>query len=55
MLPALSAIVRVAAAATAMSAILGIWLGHYLQQKRAAAFASAPLLLPPTIICAYRS
>jgi len=54
MLPALSAILQVASVATVISAILGIWLGHCLQHKRAAiAVASAPLVLPPTIICAY--
>jgi molybdate transport system permease protein len=54
MLPALRSVLQVAAAATAISVLFGICLGHYLQGRRAAtAIASAPLLLPPTIVCAY--
>jgi molybdate transport system permease protein len=45
---------RVAAAATALSFVLGTWLGYWLQGRKAAvAGASVPLILPPTIICAY--
>lgn len=45
---------RVAGAATVLSLVLGTWLGHWLQGRKAAiAGASVPLLLPPTIVCAY--
>ena len=52
--PVILATLRVAAGATAVSLVLGTWLGHWLQGRKAAtAGASAPLLLPPTIICGY--
>lgn len=45
---------RVASAATAVSLALGLWFGYLLQSRpRAAALASLPLALPPTIVCAY--
>lgn len=52
--PAILATIQVAAGAAALSLVLGIWLGHWLQGRRAAiATASVPLILPPTIICGY--
>lgn len=52
--PAVADVLRVSAAATILSLLLGAWLGHWLQGRKAAvAGASAPLLLPPTIICSY--
>ena len=45
---------RVAAAATAISLVLGIWLGRFLQGRPAAVLAASfPLVLPPTIVCSY--
>lgn len=45
---------RVASAATAVSLALGVWLGYLIQGRpRAAVLVSAPLILPPTIVCAY--
>jgi molybdate transport system permease protein len=53
-MPLLIATLRVAAAATAISLVLGIWLGHFLEGRRAAVLAvSIPLALPPTIVCSY--
>jgi molybdate transport system permease protein len=52
--PAILATLQVAAGATAISLLLGTWLGHWLRGRRTAiAAASAPLILPPTIICSY--
>jgi len=52
--PAVLQTLRVAAAATAISLVLGIWLGHLLVDRRAAVLAaSLPLALPPTIVCSY--
>lgn len=52
--PAIFATLRVSAGATAISLVLGTWLGYWLQGRKAAsAGASVPLILPPTIICAY--
>jgi molybdate transport system permease protein len=45
---------RVAAAATAISLALGIWLGRLIEGRRAAILAaSLPLALPPTVVCGY--
>jgi molybdate transport system permease protein len=53
-MPAFVATLRVAAAATAISLVVGIWLGRFLEGRRAAVLAaSLPLVLPPTIICSY--
>src|SRR6185436_18984035 len=40
--------------ATAISLVPGLWLGYTMQGRRlTAAFAAAPLLLPPTLIGAW--
>jgi len=45
---------RVASAATAVSLALGVWLGYLVQTRpRGAVLVSLPLVLPPTIVCAY--
>ncbi|HKE24158.1 MAG TPA: ABC transporter permease subunit [Bryobacteraceae bacterium] len=45
---------RVAAGATGVSLIAGIWLGHALKNKKAAgAVLSVLLILPPTIVASY--
>ena len=45
---------QVASTATAVSLAPGVWLGYWLQfRPKMAALVSAPLLLPPTILCAY--
>jgi molybdate transport system permease protein len=50
--PAVAQTLRVAAAATAISLVLGIWLGHLLEGRKPAALALW-VPLPPTIICSY--
>jgi molybdate transport system permease protein len=53
-MPVFIATLRVAAAATAISLVLGIWLGRLLEGRRRAVLAvSIPLALPPTIVCSY--
>jgi len=45
---------RVAGLTTLISLLAGAWLGYLLRQRRGAlAIAGWPLLLPPTIICAW--
>ena len=45
---------RVSASATAVSLILGVWIGYLIRGKRGAAgWILVPLALPPTIVCAY--
>jgi ABC-type molybdate transport system permease subunit len=51
--PAALETLRVAAVGTLASVVLGVWLGHMLRGRAAIAAASAPLILPPTIVCAY--
>lgn len=49
---AVAATLRVASSATAVSLVLGVWLGRLLRARRMAAVALS-LPLPPTIICTY--
>jgi molybdate transport system permease protein len=52
--PAALNALRVAASATGLSLVLGTWMGHLLQGRKAAGVAaSVPLILPPTIVCSY--
>lgn len=50
--PAVVATLRVASGATAVSLVLGVWLGHLLQARRMAVIFLA-LPLPPLIVCSY--
>src|SRR4051812_33354274 len=45
---------RIAVRVVTLAAFAGIWLGYLLRNRPwAAAAATLPLLLPPTVLCAY--